>query len=140
MPQNQTQYLVTLRNAAGGDLGIYSSFNGGKVTSGTVMDRAPGQKYPTASGGDKTIEAVTIGRRGRRERDNDLYRAKLRGLVGVENGVICNVRTLDADGNPYEKGDTYIATVTGYTPSPADNNSESEPAVFEVELQPSDVN
>lgn len=140
MPQNQTGYLITLRDkATSDDLGTYSTFAGGRVVAGSVMDREPGARFPTASGGDATIEPITIGRRGRRERDNDLYRARLRQLVGKENGVIANVKTLDGDGNPYEKGDTYVGTVTGFTPTPADLNSESEPTLFEVEIQPSDV-
>lgn len=142
MPQLQTGYLITLRapGESDPDLGTFTMFGGGKVVAGSVPDRGPGEKYPTASGGDRTIEAITIGRRVRRERDNDAYRAKLRRLAGVENAMVANVRATDGDGNPAEGGDTYTGTLIGFTPTGADNNSENEPATFEVEIQPSDVN
>ncbi|HTE59678.1 MAG TPA: hypothetical protein VK631_04960, partial [Solirubrobacteraceae bacterium] len=112
---------------------------GGNVVGESVSDRSPGQEYPSASGGDKTLEPITIGRRVKLERDNDDFYARLHRHASVEDAIIINRKPLGSDNNPVGKGRTWTGTITNVNEPDSDTNSENEPAVVEITMQPSGV-
>lgn len=138
MPQLQSRYLTTL-SVAGRDIGVFQTHSGGHVTGESVADRSPGQEYPAASGGEKTIAPITTSRRVKLERDTDELIAFLQRHVSVENAAVYNRRPLDSNRNPVGSGRTWTCTITAVNEPDSDSNSENEPAVLEIELQPGGV-
>lgn len=141
MAQLQSRYYATARSLGTGarDLGTFQTFSGGKVVSESVEDRGPGEEFPEASGGEKTIEPVTIGRNIKRTVDNAALFAHLRALVGRDNGLIVTLWNLDENRNPYEKVGTWTGTLTSGPGPDTDSNSKAEHSRLELTMQPSKV-
>jgi len=137
MPQSQTRYLVTWI-AGGQQVPGNWALSGGKVLSEAIMDRAPTDVFPNASGGDKTIEQVTLKARVDVTKLTDSERTRINGLVGVENAHTVNRRPL-VNGVPFGKGRTWTGTMTQGLEEESDPNADNEPAEVEAIIQPSRV-
>jgi hypothetical protein len=136
MSQSQTRYLVTFL-AAGRQVPGNWAMSGGRPTGEAIMDRAPGAEYPNASGGDKSLEPITLRARVEIAQLTDAERTRVNGLVMVDNACTVNRKPLDRNGNPFGKGDTWIGTLTSGLAEETDPNADGEPAEVEVEIQPS---
>jgi hypothetical protein len=134
----QSRWLTTLR-VAGRDIGVFQTFSGGHVTGESVSDRYPGEEFPTAAGGEKSIAPITIGRSHKLERDTDELIRFLHRNVSVEHAAVVNRRPLDNNRNPSGVGRTWTCTITAVNEPDSDSTSENERSVLEVELQPGGV-
>lgn len=141
MGQLQSRYLVTARSlgTGGRDLGRWQTCSGGNVTSESVPDRAPGDEYPSASGGEKTIEPVTIGRNKKLAVDTDALITHLRALVGRDDSIIVTRKPLDSNRNPFGTGTTWTGTLSDVNDGDSDTNQGGEHSTLELTMQPSRI-
>jgi hypothetical protein len=135
MPQTQSNYITSVI-IGGRDVGWFTSFSGGGVSGETVPDRAPGQEYPTQSGGDKTLDPITLGRAVDPARDTDELEDFFASMVQSTDQVTIQRKKL-INKVPFGKGTTWIGTLTAVNPTDSDNNSASERTNFEIVVAPS---
>lgn len=133
----QSGFLTTVR-VGSRTLPPAYTWSGGEVTNEAVADRAPGQQFPSAVPGLKTLTSVTVGWTFDPAIWTDAVIADLFSQVDKENTVSASRKPKDANGAVFGKGRTFVGTLTAVREPDTDSNA-AERAVIELEFQPSSV-